>query len=129
MLYIIFSLFAVVAVVAFTVYRPVGKDPESKSFAAQWNSIRPYGQLVSVLVALMCITATSYVSVPDGMTAHLFKIYGFSQLKDGRIIAANGEKGPQAEILPPGFHIRLFINVIYNVEFQTDHRGSTRAMR
>ena len=35
---------------------------------------------------------------------------------DGRIVAANGENGPQAEIFTPGFHARLLLNVIYNVD-------------
>jgi regulator of protease activity HflC (stomatin/prohibitin superfamily) len=34
----------------------------------------------------------------------------------GQIIAFEGEKGPQARILPPGFHFSLFLNVLYEVE-------------
>jgi hypothetical protein len=34
----------------------------------------------------------------------------------GQIIAFKGQKGPQAEILPPGFHFRPLLNVLYDVE-------------
>ena len=44
--------------------------------------------------------------------AHLFR----RDLPPGRIIALSGQKGPQAEILGPGFHFRPLLNVLYEVE-------------
>ena len=34
----------------------------------------------------------------------------------GQAIALQGQAGPQAEVLPPGFHFRPFLNVLYKVE-------------
>ena len=64
------------------------------------------------------LLSTSYVQVPDGHVGHLFRIYGGGSLGAGRIVAANGENGPQAEIFTPGFHPRLLVNVIYEVDTQ-----------
>jgi hypothetical protein len=48
--------------------------------------------------------ATSYVHVDSDEIAVLNKIYGTTSLPGEHIIATNGEKGPQAEILTPGWH-------------------------
>ena len=48
--------------------------------------------------------------------AVLNKIYGTTSLPGEHIIATNGEKGPQAEILTPGWHPWFLVNVIYQVE-------------
>ena len=45
------------------------------------------------------------------------KIYGFSNLAPGHIIATHGETGYQAEIIPPGtFRISIFFNVLNSVD-------------
>ena len=49
------------------------------------------------------VLSTSFVQVPNGHVGHLFRIYGGGPLGAGRIVAANGENGPQAEIFTPGF--------------------------
>jgi hypothetical protein len=73
-------------------------------------------RVVGILFILFAIASTSFVFVPDGHVGHLFRVYGGGPLLDGRIIAANGENGPQAEIFTPGFHARFLLNVIYNVD-------------
>ena len=40
----------------------------------------------------------------------------YPRMKPGQIIAFDGENGPQANILPPGFHFRFLLNVLYDVE-------------
>ena len=47
---------------------------------------------------------------------HLKRVYLAADLPPGRIIALPGQKGPQAEILGPGFHFRPLLNVLYDVE-------------
>jgi hypothetical protein len=69
-----------------------------------------------VVIALICLAATSYVHVESDEIAVLNKIYGTSSLTGEHIIATNGEKGPQAEILTPGWHPWFLVNVIYQVE-------------
>src|SRR5215467_8826875 len=73
-------------------------------------------RVIGVLFILFAIASTSFVFVPDGHVGHLFKVYGGGPLLNGRIIAAEGENGPQAEIFTPGFHARFLLNVIYNVD-------------
>jgi hypothetical protein len=73
-------------------------------------------RIAGFICILFAFASTSFVFVPDGHLGHLFRVYGGGSLMDGRIIAANGENGPQAEIFTPGFHARLLLNVIYNVD-------------
>ena len=61
-------------------------------------------RLVLGVFALFLVLSTSFLFVGEEETGHMFKIYLGSSLKDGDIIATDGEKGPQADILPPGFH-------------------------
>ncbi len=56
---------------------------------------------VFVVIALICLAYTSYVHVESDEIAVLNKIYGTTSLPGEHIIATNGEKGPQAEILIP----------------------------
>jgi hypothetical protein len=76
------------------------------------NGIRALG----VLIVLFSALSTSFVSVPDGHLGQLFRVYGGSSLREGKIVAVNGENGPQAEILTPGFHFWWLVNVIYSVD-------------
>jgi hypothetical protein len=76
----------------------------------------PTLRILGMLFIIFAVASTSYVHVPDGYSAHLFRIYGGGSLPEGRIVAANGENGPQARILPPGFHIEPLINVLYSVD-------------
>jgi hypothetical protein len=73
-------------------------------------------RIVFVVIALICLAATSYVHVDSDEIAVLNKIYGTSSLPTEHIVATNGEKGPQAEILTPGWHPWFLVNVIYQVE-------------
>src|SRR6201998_4617222 len=73
-------------------------------------------RIAFVVIALICLAATSYVHVESDEIAVLNKIYGTASLPGEHIIAANGEKGPQAEILTPGWHPWFLVNVIYQVE-------------
>jgi len=73
-------------------------------------------RVIGVGCILFAFASTSYVFVPDGHIGHLFRIYGGGSLAGGRIVAANAENGPQAEIFTPGFHARPLLNVIYSVD-------------
>src|SRR5437762_2129728 len=70
---------------------------------------------VLFLAAFLSICATSFVTIASDRVGHLKRIYGES-MPPGAIIALEGEQGPQAEILPPGFHFSLFLNIFYTVE-------------
>ena len=73
-------------------------------------------RILFVAIALICLAATSYVHVESDEIAVLNKIYGTTSLSGEHIVATNGEKGPQAEILTPGWHPWFLVNVIYQVE-------------
>lgn len=73
-------------------------------------------RLLGALVILFALASTSFVYVPEGYSAHLFRIYLGRSLAPGRIVAASGEKGPQARLLAPGFNVEPLINVLYKVD-------------
>lgn len=72
-------------------------------------------RIIGPLAIFGLLAATSFVFIGENKTGHMHKIYGSKSLQDGAIIAANDEKGPQAEIIPPGFHLIPFLNIIYKV--------------
>lgn len=71
---------------------------------------------LGILLILFGIFSTSYAHVGDGRFAQLFRVYGGGSLKGGKIVAVDGENGPQARILRPGFQVSLLLNVLYDVD-------------
>jgi hypothetical protein len=65
-------------------------------------------RLIGIVTLLFAFASTSFVFVPASHLGHLFRVYGGGSLADGRIIAVNGENGPQAEVFTPGFHVRPY---------------------
>jgi len=62
------------------------------------------GGVVAFFAAFVIIFLSTAIHVGDGEGGLVIrKIFG-GPMKDGHIIAANGENGPQAEVLPPGWH-------------------------
>lgn len=80
------------------------------------NSVINWGlRAVGALVILFGIGATSFVIIPDGNFGTMFKTFGGGSLSNGRIVAVNGENGPQGEVLTPGFHLIPLVNLLNNV--------------
>jgi len=74
-------------------------------------------RLVFAIVALYEVLATSIISIPANQVGVVRKIYGFSNIAAGHLIAVHGETGYQAEIIPPGtFRISIFFNVLNRVD-------------
>ena len=71
---------------------------------------------LGLLIILFALASTSFVYVPDGYSAHLFRVYLGRSLPGGKIVATEGENGPQARLLAPGFHVEPLINVLYTVD-------------
>jgi len=69
----------------------------------------------SFLFALFLAGSTSFVIVGENQAGHKSKIYLGGDIPSGRIIAVNGQKGPQAQLIPPGFHFEPLLNIINNV--------------
>ena len=93
-----------------------GDTPNAKSISAM-------AKLLGVflwLVAIFFILSTSFVIIDADKTGHLKKKFTGKSLDQGKIIATDGEKGKQANILMPGFHFKPLLNVIYDVEQVND---------
>ncbi len=68
-------------------------------------------------MALYEVLATSIITIPADKVGIVRKIYGFSNLAPGHLIATRGETGYQAEIIPPGtFRISIFFNVLNRID-------------
>ncbi len=74
-------------------------------------------QTVLILFGLFGLLSRSFIIVDSDEVGHLKRIYLAANLPSGQIIAANGEKGPQAEILGPGFHFRFLVKILYKDEY------------
>ena len=68
------------------------------------------------VLTILIIASTSFVYIDDNETGHLVKIYGAKSLQGGQIIGVEGQKGPQARILPPGFNVEFLLNIINRVD-------------
>lgn len=131
---------ALLFVAAIAVLRVFGKKtlpPRYEGEEEGPNPNRAYalgGTVILVLLGIVSVLSTSFTIVPDDYTGHLIKVFGFKSLAPGQIIAVDGEKGRQAELLPPGFHFRWLLNIIYKVEQKKDiivkvnHCGTITAM-
>jgi hypothetical protein len=74
------------------------------------------GGALMIVAGLVLLSSTSFVLIDADKVGHLKRIYMAPDLRPGRIIAVSGEKGPQAEILGPGFHFRPLLNVLNEIE-------------
>src|SRR5262245_28779060 len=70
---------------------------------------------IGALIVILSVLGTSYVFVEGDETGHIEKVYGTSSLEKGAIIATQGEKGYQADVLAPGFQFSFLINILNNV--------------
>lgn len=106
MVYLIFA--AVIVMIAVFVPRilPKGKLDVLKGLIT----------IVGGLIAFFLVFSTSFVIIDANRVGHLKRVYLGKPMPSGAIIAYKGFKGPQAEILPPGFHFSLFLNVLFDVE-------------
>jgi hypothetical protein len=72
---------------------------------------------VLVLFAILGFLSRSFIIVGGDEIGALKRIYFGDDLPPGRILALDGQKGPQAEILGPGFHLKLFVRILYDIEY------------
>ena len=95
---------------------PETRSTRSGTLSLGW--LRTGTRIAFALAAVFMILTTSFVIVDQDKVGHLKLIYGLKQLPPGHIIAMDGEAGPQAEILGPGFHFKPLLNLLYEVEQQ-----------
>jgi regulator of protease activity HflC (stomatin/prohibitin superfamily) len=70
-----------------------------------------------IILGIIGILSRSFVTVDSNEVGHLKRIYMAPDLPPGQIIAADGEKGPQAEIVGPGFHLMPLVKILYDIEY------------
>lgn len=78
-------------------------------------------RFVAILLLIIGITgfvSRSFVTIGPDSIGTLTRVYFDSNMSPGQVVALDGQKGPQAKILPPGFHFIPFINVLYDVQEQ-----------
>jgi len=109
MLYLLFYVFLIVASVLGIFLSPRYLSESNQ----RYSKVVRFGFGV---LTLLIIASTSFVYIDDNETGHLVKIYGARTLQDGKIIGADGEKGPQARILPPGFNFEFLLNIVNRVD-------------
>lgn len=74
------------------------------------------GGYALIAAGIGLIASTSFVQIDGDRVGHLRRVYGFTELPPGNIIATDGQKGPQAHVLGPGFHFMPLVQVLYTVE-------------
>jgi regulator of protease activity HflC (stomatin/prohibitin superfamily) len=95
------------AIVAVTILAAIPKVPG--------NALRGMVAVAALAVFLVFVCLSSFRYVGENELGVVIRNTGGGKLPPGRIIATDGENGPQAGILPPGFHAWLW-PVIYEVE-------------
>lgn len=73
-------------------------------------------QVALVAIGLFLLGSRSFVIIGANEVGHLERIYLASNLPPGKIIAPDGEKGPQADIIGPGFHFMPFVRILNEVD-------------
>lgn len=73
---------------------------------------------ISLLIfAIFGILSRSFLIVGGDEIATLNRVYLGDDLPPGKIIALNGQKGPQSQIIGPGFHLMPIVRIIYDINF------------
>jgi hypothetical protein len=73
-------------------------------------------RIVGGLIGIFTILSTSFIIIDSNKVGHLKRVYGGGSMPPGQVIAYDGENGPQARVLAPGFNFELLLNVLYEVE-------------
>ena len=104
----VITILSIVAIIAAIVMSKKLLANQTKNYAVRG------GLLVFGILGLL---SRSFMTVDSNEVGHLKRIYMADDLPSGQIIASNGEKGPQAEIIGPGFHLIPLVKILYDIEF------------
>lgn len=74
-------------------------------------------RIIGGFIVVFAILSTSFAYIPAGYTGHMIKKIGGEHLKEGKIIALDGELGRQADILSEGLEFRMLLNIIYDIRY------------
>lgn len=101
---------AMLAWAGYLLKNPINKGDEQKSLI--FTRIL---QVALVSVGLFLLGSRSFVIIGANEVGHLERIYLAANLPPGKIIAPDGQKGPQSEIIGPGFHFMPFVRILNEV--------------
>jgi len=129
---ILWLIFTVILIVGIVYLHRLGRKPKEANEQAPYDA---YGNprrgpdvrkvllafrrpaVVSLYALLVYnVLSTSIFYVGQLETGHVVKRFMGAQLPQGKIIAVNGETGPQAQIYGPGLKFSLLINLYADVE-------------
>lgn len=90
------------------------------------------GAVLGILVGMLLIVVPTAVHVADTQTGVISKTIG-SSLPQHQVVAVNGEKGPQAEVLGPGWHFGYWpwtyeVSTVDTVVIPSGHVGVVNAL-
>ena len=85
------------------------------SLQIQSSSVRAAAVVGALVVLGVFVTLGSFQYIDEDSIGLVSKSFGWTSLGPGKIIATEGEKGPQADILPPGWHA-WYWPFIYKIE-------------
>jgi len=91
-------------------------EKTKEEIASEFAWVKNFVTIAACIIALFLVFSTSFVIIDSDKVGHLKKIYLGKSMAPGQIIAFNGQKGPQAKVVPPGFKFKLLLNVLYDVE-------------
>lgn len=88
-----------------------------KSNEESWGIAGLACYIAAFVLFSWAIVGTSLIRVPSGSFATLKKNYFGAALPAGQVVAAKGELGPQAAITTAGWHFKLGITLVNDIEF------------
>ena len=84
-----------------------------RSISTTWNGpVLLWASWAAWGLSSLPIASLFFVVVDQDSVGHLRRIYLGQSMSPGQIIAFEGENGPQARILGPGFHLIPFVNLL-----------------
>jgi hypothetical protein len=86
------------------------------AFQTQSGVARQLSLAAALVVLFAAFTLASFRHVGENQVGIVIKNVGWRSLPPGKIIATNGEMGPQAKILPPGWHA-WYWPFVFNIEY------------
>ena len=113
-MFVAFASLIVIIIGLLLMKRGFTSDPETKK---RLKVIERFIPFLLIFLGLFGLLSRSFVTVDANEVGLLKRIYLAPELPAGKIIAAYEEKGPQSQILGPGFHFKPLIRILYDVDF------------
>lgn len=132
---VIFTI--IISLVLLVQFRRLQKSDNTASKWVRISQNKAVSTLVYTFGGLFFVSSvfsTSLFYVDKFETGHVVKKFGGGNLGNGRIIATQGENGPQSYIYGPGWHFSAFIRIwgevaiLPVVEIQPGHFGEVIAL-